>query len=92
MFEVWMLSLLIEVFFIGVPVESALQPLGIVFMLILYRCFQFTYCFLQHIWLLLHDRLFPFFLLLNITLHVLLFKDFHNLLVLVFDGMLNFVA
>jgi hypothetical protein len=79
-----MLGLFIEVFFIGVPVESALQPRGIVFMLILHRCFEFTYCFLQYICLVVHDLL--------LFIPMLLFKDFHNLLVLVFDGILNFVA
>jgi hypothetical protein len=56
-----MLSLFVEVFFIGVPVESALPPQAL-------------------------------FLLIHLLLCLLKFKDFHDLLVLVFDGVLDFVA
>ena len=86
-----MLSLFIEVFFIGVPVESALQPLAVVLMFILFHLFQSIYGFLHNA-LLLDLVVHGLLLFILMLIHMLLFKDFHNLLVLVFDGMLNFVA
>jgi len=87
MLVIWILSLLKEEFFVGVPVESALKPPGIIFMLILYLFHECTCCSLRYI-------LFMIFLLLLFILmaQMLLFKDFHDLLVLVFDRILNFVA